>query len=168
MRYAGLKYNDIVDCFSGICVSYWCQGCPIRCPGCHNKETWDKDGGIEIDKQELINNIIDSIAASGIQRDFSVLGGEPLAPYNRQNTFDIIKAVKEKYQNIKIYLWTGYTYETIQKQEWFNDILNYIDYLIAGPYLEQYKDITLPLRGSTNQKIITVKDNDRINLSQKT
>ena len=58
MRYAGLIENDIVDSDDGICVSLWMQGCPHHCKGCHNPETWDFNGGIEIDREKLVENVI--------------------------------------------------------------------------------------------------------------
>lgn len=157
MKYAELKYNDIVDCPSGICVSYWCQGCPIHCKGCHNPQTWDFNGGMEIDRDELIKEIIEAISKNGIHRNFSVLGGEPLAPSNVYNTFEIIKAVKEVYPHIEIYLWTGYYLEDLP-EEIIDDIYKYVDILVEGPYDESKRDITLPMRGSSNQKIVYIKE----------
>ena len=157
MRCAGLKYNDIVDCPSGICVSYWCQGCPIHCKGCHNPQTWDFSGGKEIDRYELIKQIIDAISANGIQRNFSVLGGEPLTPLNVFDTFEIIKAIKEAYPHIEIYLWTGYYLEDLP-EEIRDDVYKYVDILVEGPYDESKRDITLPMRGSSNQKIVYIKE----------
>ena len=61
MRYAGLIENDIVDSDDGICVSLWMQGCPHHCKGCHNPETWDFNGGIEIDREKLVENVISSL-----------------------------------------------------------------------------------------------------------
>lgn len=156
MRYAGLKYNDIVDCPSGICVSYWCQGCPIHCKGCHNPQTWDFNGGMEIDRDKLIKEIIEAISKNGIHRNFSVLGGEPLAPLNVSDTFEIIKAVKEAYPHIEIYLWTGYYLEDLP-EEIRDDIYKYVDILVEGPYDESKRDITLPMIGSSNQKIVYIK-----------
>ena len=153
MKYAAIKYNDIVDCESGICVSYWCQGCPIRCDGCHNKQTWDFNGGIEIDRDELVNQIISAINANGIKRSFSVLGGEPMAIENVDNTLYIIKAVRKRYPKIKIYLWTGYVIEALSS-DIDKEIFSLVDVVIDGPYMKNQKDITLNLRGSSNQRVI--------------
>lgn len=79
MRYAGLKKNDIVDCEEGICVSLWTQGCPFHCKGCHNPETWDFMGGMKV-PHSIFKEINKAINENGIQRNFSVLGGEPLCP----------------------------------------------------------------------------------------
>lgn len=155
MKIADLKPNDIVDVDKGICVSLWMQGCPSHCPGCHNPQTWDPQGGIEIDINNLVRKIRDAISANGIKRNFSVLGGEPLAPYNLKNTANIIRYIRFIYPDIKIFLWTGYTIEKLDKKnEYIQSILTDIDILIDGPYIESLRDITLPLRGSSNQRIL--------------
>lgn len=159
MKIAGLKTNDVVDCKNGICVSLWAQGCPHKCFKCHNPETWNYNGGIEIPVDELIKQICTAISAYGVKRDFSILGGEPLCPENRQNILKIIWGIRHEYPNIKIYLWTGYTYEYLKdlKDVAIDNILNNIDVLIDGPYIDELRDITLPLRGSKNQRIIELK-----------
>ena len=155
MRIADLKSNDIVDIDKGICVSLWEQGCPLHCKNCHNPQTWNPEGGIQINLTDLLNNIYDAISANGITRNFSVLGGEPLAPYNLENTATIIENVRHKFPQIKIFLWTGYTYESLDlNNQYISSILSNINYLIDGPYLESQRDITLPLRGSSNQRIL--------------
>lgn len=155
MKYAGIKYNDIVDCDTGICVSFWTQGCPHRCAGCHNPQTWDFNTGEPI-PVDITSRIIKAISANGISRDFSVLGGEPLCPENLPLVAEVCGAVRQAYPHIKICLWTGYTYEELQerKDETTNYILSLVDILIDGRYEEDKRDITLPLRGSSNQRII--------------
>jgi anaerobic ribonucleoside-triphosphate reductase activating protein len=155
MRYSGIMPNDFID-GTGVSVSYWTQGCEKRCPGCQNPETWDFNGGAQIEIEDLIQKIIARISANGIIRNFSVLGGEPLAPQNRNNTQYIIARVREVYPDIKIYLWTGYTLEELQEENSviLNDILSRVDILIDGRYDETQRDITLPLRGSSNQRIL--------------
>ena len=151
MKYAGLIENDVIN-GEGISVSLWMQGCPHKCPGCHNPETWDENGGIEIEFKELKNKILKAISANNIQRNFSILGGEPFAKYNIFYTKEILKYIKEKFPNIKTYVWTGYTFEEIQN--WNDkDLLKNIDYLIEGRYIQKLRDITLKWRGSSNQRI---------------
>ena len=72
IRIADIKPNDIVD-GEGVCVSVWAQGCPHRCPGCHNPETWNFKGGTEYYQQELIDEIISLISKNGIKRNLSLL-----------------------------------------------------------------------------------------------
>lgn len=152
MRYADVKENDVVDCGEGICVSLWTQGCPHRCKGCHNPETWSFTGGKTIFTSTLISKIIKAIGANGIQRNFSVLGGEPLCPENARDVREICDAVKAAYPTIKIYVWTGYNYSDIK-----DELSDSMDILIDGPYVEEMRDITLPLRGSRNQRVIDLK-----------
>ena len=149
MRYAGLIENDIVDSDDGICVSLWMQGCPHHCKGCHNPETWDFNGGIEIDREKLVENVINSLTQNGVNRNFSILGGEPLAKENLEDTLYIINRIRNKFPKIKIYLWTGYTIENLKIKD-----LKKIDVIIDGLYDEKLRDVSLPLRGSSNQRIL--------------
>lgn len=153
MKYAGLKINDCVD-GDGIVVSFWTQGCPHRCPGCHNPETWDFNEGMEL-PNDIKGQIIKAISANGIMRNFSVLGGEPLCDENKELVDEIVTAVRITYPDIKIYLWTGYEYDTLIEKcdDNINHILNQIDILIDGPFVLAERDLTLELRGSHNQKI---------------
>lgn len=153
-RYNTIIPNDVVN-GEGVCVSFWVQGCPHRCKDCFNLETWDFDGGQEYTehtKWEILN----SISANGIDRNFSVLGGEPLAEENLNITEEIIKVVRIAYPHIKIFLWTGYTYEEliVSPHAQIKHILSMIDVLIDGQFEPNEKDLTLPLRGSRNQKVI--------------
>lgn len=159
MRYSTIKKNDIVN-GEDVCVSFWVQGCPLRCPGCHNASIWNFDGGKEFTPRTL-EEIISAISANGIQRNFSVLGGEPLCDENLFLTTLVIQEVRKAYPNIKIFVWTGYTYEDLIKKNdpHLNYIFDNIDYLIDGPYIESLRDITLHLRGSSNQRIIKLRKN---------
>ena len=88
------------------------------------------------------------------------MGGEPLCQENIFLTQMLIGNVKEKYPNIKIYLWTGYVYEDLvaQNKPKINWVLDHIDYLIDGPFILAERDITLPMRGSRNQRILNMKE----------
>lgn len=157
MRYAALKENDIVN-GEGVVVSLFMQGCPHHCHGCFNQETWDPQGGKEVDINKLIEKIENAISANGVIRNFSILGGEPFAPYNVRYTYYIVSQIREKYPNIKIYIWTGYYFDDIKDNKWVRNIIQDIDYIIDGPFEEDKKDITLKLRGSSNQHIIDIKE----------
>ena len=154
MKYAGLIKNDL-SAAPGTCVTFFTQGCPHRCRGCHNPESWDFDGGLEF-SPDVIKEITESISANGIERTFCIMGGEPLCQENLFLTTLIIKEVRAVYPNIKIYLWTGYTIEELKRKEnqRVEYILNNIDCLIDGPFIQQEKDTTLQMRGSRNQRII--------------
>lgn len=158
MRYAGIIKNDIAA-GEGVNVSFFVQGCPIHCPGCHNPQTWNFDGGKEF-KLETVNEIIDAIKANGIQRNLSIMGGEPLCKENLFLVNLIVSTVLEEFPDIKIYVWTGYTYEELldRNDQILNDLLKKIDYLIDGPFLLEERDITLAMRGSRNQRILNMKE----------
>lgn len=155
-RYAKLMKNDVVD-GKGVCVSLWMQGCPFHCFNCHNPETWDENGGYEA-TDDLIEEILCAIRENGIDRNFSVLGGEPLAVYNRKFVAKVIDAVRKKYPSIEIYVWSGYTYEDLvsMNDEDINTVLELSDFLIDGRYDDSIRDITLELRGSSNQRVISL------------
>lgn len=154
MNYAGLITNDFAN-GQGTCVSFWTQGCPHHCKGCHNPETWSFSGGESL-PLDIKGQIIKAISANGIQRNFSVLGGEPLCPENIEEVDRIIKAVRVAYPHIKIFVWTGYTLKELleRKDNFVNSILNHIDILIDGKYEDSERDITLRFRGSKNQRIL--------------
>lgn len=150
MRYAGLETNDIIN-GEGVCVSFWTQGCPHKCVGCHNPETWDYGEGLEL-PNDIRGQIIKAISANGLTRNFSVLGGEPLCKNNLALTLDIVSAVRIAYPGIKIFLWTGYTKEELDLEQ--AEVLKHIDVLIDGPFIQELRDTTLKLRGSSNQRVL--------------
>lgn len=153
-RYAGLITNDFANGM-GTCVSFWTQGCPHHCAGCQNPETWSFDGGKKL-PTNIRGQIIKAISANGIIRNFSILGGEPLCEENLEEVDQIITSVRTAYPHIKIFIWTGYTLEELQKTKNLHivNILSQIDVLIDGPFIQEEKDITLELRGSRNQRIL--------------
>ena len=159
MHIGGIVEDDIVDCDSGVAVSLFTAGCPHRCKGCHNSILWDYNYGEDEDIKEIISRLIYLIGKNDIQRQFSVLGGEPLCPENIEDVARIINEIRAKYPSIKIYVWTGYEFENLPDSEELKNILNNIDVLIDGPFIEELKDTRLKLRGSSNQHI-RLKSND--------
>lgn len=158
MRYAELKKNDVANA-PGIAVSFFTQGCPHHCKGCFNPETWSFDGGKEF-TYDTLEEIIDALTENGVKRSLCILGGEPLCEQNLFLTYLVISNVKEKLPNTKIYVWTGYLCEEIfmSSDAKIVGILNNIDYLIDGPFIESEKDLSLKMRGSRNQRVIDVKE----------
>lgn len=154
MKYSGIIRNDLAAA-PGVSVSFFTQGCPHRCKGCHNPETWDFNRGKEF-TYDVLNEIIEALGANGIKRNFCVMGGEPLCSENEFLTLLVIKTVKEKLPDTKIYIWTGYYYEDLIKKgsTHIKQILDMTDVLIDGPYIETERDTTLQMRGSSNQSII--------------
>ena len=157
MRYSGIIRNDLAAA-PGISVTFFTQGCPHRCKGCHNPETWVFDGGKEFTMQTF-EEIYEALVANGVQRNFCVMGGEPLCQENSFLTLLVLKEVRARFPKLKIYLWTGYYYDELLKSidVRIPQILELVDVLIDGPYIESKRDITLQMRGSSNQSIIDLQ-----------
>ncbi|WP_373599065.1 anaerobic ribonucleoside-triphosphate reductase activating protein [Paraclostridium bifermentans] len=161
MRFSKIKDNDIANGL-GITMSFWTQGCPHHCKGCFNKETWDYNSGKEFTDKDL-NYILTNINKNNIKRDLSILGGEPLCPENIEGVINLCKEFKRNYPEKIIYLWTGYNIENFNNTQ--KEILNYIDILVDGKFEEENKNLSIKLRGSSNQRVIDVKqylENDTV------
>ena len=158
MKYSGVIYNDITAA-PGLCVTFFTQGCPHQCHGCHNPQTWDFEGGIEF-TSDVLDKIIEGLTAQGINRSLCIMGGEPLCQENAFLTRLIIQEVRKHAPDTKIYIWSGYTYEQLKRSSdpHISDSLRLADVLIDGPYIEAERDITLPMRGSRNQRVIDLSE----------
>lgn len=152
MKYSGLILNDMAAA-PGVSVSFFVQGCPHRCKGCFNPETWSFTGGKEF-TNEVLEKIINGLTANGIERSLCILGGEPLCPENAPLTELVINEVKKKLPDVKVYIWTGYIYENIAERADLANILQQTHCLVDGPFILEERDITLKMRGSRNQRII--------------
>lgn len=159
MRYAGLIKDDTAA-GPGLCVTFFTQGCPHRCAGCHNTETWDFNGGMEF-HPDIIKEIVDALTNRGIKRNLCIMGGEPLCPENEFLTMLVVLEVKARVPDLQIYLWSGYTLdELMHRGKRVKDILQQVDFLIDGRFEEKLKDTSLKMRGSSNQQIIDMKTVD--------
>ena len=151
-----MKYLNILDCDLtnglGVRVTLFVSGCNHRCKGCHNPESWNPCNGKPFTK-EVRAKIIELLDRDYID-GLTLSGGDPLFPDNRDELTSLCKEVKEKFPNKSIWLWTGYLYEEIKDLE----IVNYLDVIVDGPYKEELRDITLPFRGSSNQRVIVLKE----------
>lgn len=158
MRYSGLIRNDLAAA-PGVSVSFFTQGCPHRCKGCHNPETWDFHGGKEF-TPKVLDEIYEALRANGLKRNFCIMGGEPLCEENLLLTLMVLTEVKNHFPDTKVYLWTGYYYDELKKrtEPKIERILEKVDVLIDGPYDENRRDLTLKMRGSSNQNIIELKN----------
>ena len=151
MRYAGLIKNDF-SAAPGISVSFFTQGCPHHCPGCHNPETWDFNGGKEF-TDDTINEILNLCNNSYIA-GLSILGGEPLHNKNIDASTKLAKAFKEKYPDKSIWIWTGFNFEDYVMDK---EITKYADFIVDGQFEEDNKNPKLLYSGSSNQRVINVK-----------
>ena len=161
MNYMKIKKYDIAN-GPGVRVSLFVSGCDFHCKGCFNEESWDKNAGNDFTKDK-IDEIIEFLRPDYIT-GLSILGGDPLMPYNRFSVSCIINKVREVYGDTKdIWLWTGFVYEDLLKIleqgnfPYLDFILSNIDVLVDGPFIESKKDLSLKWRGSSNQNINYLK-----------
>lgn len=160
MNYADIKTVDVQD-GEGIRVSLYVSGCHFHCKGCHNKEAWDFNYGKKFDEstEEYILELLNHSYISGL----SLLGGEPLEPVNQQGLVNLVKKVKEKFPDKNIWCYTGYDFEKdilqkmYKKFDFTKDLLDNIDIIVDGEFVEEKKLTNLKFRGSTNQRKIDVK-----------
>ena len=150
MRYFKVRSTDISN-GPGIRISIWVQGCSRHCPGCFNPETWDFNGG-KLFSQHAKEQFL-KLANDKDIVGFSILGGEPLQQGN--DMLDLVKSMKEEYPDKTIWMWTGYTYEELTDEQ--REIVNYIDVLVDGSFVESKKCPSKRFRGSSNQRIIDIK-----------
>ena len=150
MHYNRILKMDISN-GPGVRVSIFFQGCPFHCKNCFNQETWDFDDGKEFN-DDVIEHIIE-LSSKNYITGLSILGGEPMHKNNIQGTLKLAKKFKETFPNKTIWCWTGFLYDNIKNEE----VLNYIDVLIDGQFINDEFDPNLKWRGSRNQRIIDIK-----------
>lgn len=140
----------------GLRVVLWVAGCGHHCKDCQNPVTWDPDDGIPFgqrDKEELYEELKKDYI-SGIT--FS--GGDPFYPGNRADVKDLMQSIKHDFPNKTIWVYTGYTWEEVMQDPTMSSMMGYIDVLVDGKFVPKLKDVNYPWAGSTNQKIIDVKN----------
>ena len=150
MNYAKIRKLDVTN-GEGIGVSLFVQGCQFHCKNCFNKVTWDFDGGKKFTKDTL-NTIISLLNDEHIKR-FSILGGEPLAEKNMYDVLQTIIEIRKNVTDIIIWVYTGYTFEEVKQLEYGKEILDNVDTIVDGRYVDELRDLTLKFRGSSNQNI---------------
>ncbi len=156
MRYNLIRKMDISN-GPGVRVSIFMQGCSFHCKNCFNPETWDFEGGQEF-TEDTINKVLELSDKKEV-KGLSILGGEPMHPTNIEGTTKLAKTFKEKYPEKNIWAWSGFKYEDIKD----NDVFNYIDVLVDGQYKDELHDPTLKWRGSSNQRVIDIKESKKQN-----
>ena len=156
MRYAAIRPLDISN-GEGLGVALFTQGCNRHCKGCFQPETWDFEAGQEF-TQETKEKLFKYLRQPGVTR-FTLLGGEPLEDCNLFEISKLINLIKRDFPNIVIWVYSGYTKEELEQRaansniKWLQFILDNIDVLVDGPFIEEEKDLSLEWRGSRNQKI---------------
>lgn len=151
MRFAQIRDIDIAN-GPGIRVSLYVQGCHRHCPGCFNEETWNFSGGKTYGQEEEddLVRLINRPHIAGL----TVLGGEPMEKENRPDVLKLLKRVKQDCPNKNIWVYTSFLYEEVENFE--EPILDYVDVLVDGMFIEKLKDPRLHFRGSSNQRLIDV------------
>ena len=156
MNYAQLRPIDVAN-GPGVRVSLFVSGCTHACPGCFNPEAWDFGYGQPFTQIEA-EQVLDALAKPYV-KGFSLLGGEPFHPRNQKAVLDLVRQVRERFPNKDIWCYTGYLYEDLLADrvgEYGRALLEQLDVLVDGPFIEAQKDLTLRFRGSANQRIIDV------------
>lgn len=151
MNYHNITKEDMLN-GDGIRVVLWVSGCEHHCKNCHNPITWEKDSGLPFDDkaEDELFEALDKPFISGIT--FS--GGDPLMPYNRDETMRLVKKCRKLYPDKTIWIYTGYHFEEVKDIEG----LDMIDILAEGPFIEDLKDNNIPWVGSKNQRVINIKE----------
>ena len=160
MNYGEIKKNDIAN-GEGVRVSLFVSGCSHHCKGCFNEEAWDfKFGKPFIEETE--DEILAALSPDYI-KGLSLLGGEPFEKQNQQVLLPLLRKVKNSFPHKNIWCYTGYLMDRELLQDsrarckYTDEMLQYIDVLVDGEFVEELKDISLAFRGSSNQRIIDVQ-----------
>ena len=159
-NYSKIKTFDIAN-GEGIRTSIFFIGCEHYCKNCFNSELWDFNVGQSFTKEVYESKIKPTMNEhiTGI----SILGGEPLHHNNITATFNLVKWFKEDFPKKTIWLWSGYTWEELTSKSNSNykiniGILNNIDVLVDGKYVDELRDISLKWCGSSNQRVINIQE----------
>ena len=160
MHYGAIKNRDIAN-GAGVRVTLFVSGCRNKCKGCFQPETWDFDYGNEFTK-ETEDELISLMEPSYIQ-GLTILGGDPFEPENQRALLPFILRLRRECPSKDIWMFSGYTYEELTGGnphcaiETTKEILQNIDVLIDGRFVEKLRNLSLQFRGSSNQRIIDVK-----------
>lgn len=158
MKVASITTCDINN-GSDVRCTVWISGCSHKCPGCHNPELADYDFG----KYKLLSPEIFESIEQELNKDYingiTFSGGDPLdqSPRSIRELTTMLGWIKEHWPNKSIWVYTGGLIEDLMKIPTMLSVLSFIDVLVDGPFILEKRDITIPFRGSTNQRIIDVQ-----------
>lgn len=152
----GVERSSVVD-GEGIRYVVFGSFCLHRCKGCHNSNLWDRDSGIKTSISAIYNNIL----AQPGNPNVTFSGGDP---FFQAKAFTTLASKIKNNTNKTIWCYTGFTYESLIESpaKEFHELLSYIDVLVDGRYVEELRDITLPFRGSSNQRIIDLNETRKV------
>ena len=158
MNYGNIKDKDIAN-GEGIRVSLFVSGCTHHCKNCFNPETWDFNYGnpFTTEVEDKILTMLEPAYIKGI----TLLGGEPMEPNNQRALLPFVKRIREKFGTTKtIWSFTGFVYDKDlitggrAHTEVTDELMQNLDVLVDGPFVESLKNLSLKFRGSSNQRII--------------
>ena len=147
IRVLDIKFGTSVDGV-GLRTSIYCSGCENCCPGCHNPQSWDENGGVEMDVEELFRQVEDA------DMNVTFTGGDPML--HPEGFTRLAQMIKERTCK-NIWCYTGYRFEDLLEHTTRRALLVECDVLVDGRYVESERDTSLHFRGSRNQRIIDVK-----------
>ncbi len=162
MNYANIKPYDTAN-GQGVRVSLFVSGCTHHCKGCFNPETWDFRYGNEY-TQEIEDKIIDACKHEYI-KGLSLLGGEPFEKANQPSLAKLLKRFRKEFPQKDVWCYSGYTFDkdlvpggSVWLPPYTQEMLEIIDFLVDGEFVEEKKNLRLKFRGSENQRVINVKE----------
>lgn len=155
MNYSAIFYDDMKN-GSGLRVTLFVNGCEHKCKGCQNPSTHDPCGG-ELFDDNALNRIIKHLNHDYIS-GLTLSGGDPLYPSNREDIYNLINIIKIKFPDKNIWLYTGYTFEAIMKDDLMKKIASKVDIIVDRKFKLDKLDANYPWAGSTNQRVIDVKE----------
>lgn len=155
MNYIKITKCDIANGL-GVRVVLWVSGCSLHCKECHNPETWDFCAGKPFDdiaKKELF----DALSKPWV-KGITLSGGHPLEPENSGTVYELLREIRQKFPNKDVWLYTGYhlNWEDFRYPSRICHLLALCDIIVDGPFILEQRDLTLPFRGSRNQRLIDV------------
>ena len=161
MYYGEIKNCDIANGI-GVRVSLFVSGCTNRCPHCFQPQTWDFEYGRTFtqETEELLLRLLEPAHINGL----TLLGGEPFEPANQRALLPFVQRVRERFPGKTVWAFTGFTLEELRREgsyprcEATDGLLALLDVLVDGRFEEEKKDISLRFRGSSNQRLIDMKE----------
>ena len=147
IRVLDIKYGTSVDGI-GLRTSIYCAGCQNHCPGCHNPQSWDENGGEPIKIDELFKHIVDA------DMNVTFTGGDPML--HPEGFIELAQMIKNN-TNKNIWCYTGYKFEDLIQHPTRRKLVELCDVIVDGPYIESERDLSLHFRGSRNQRVIDVQ-----------
>lgn len=146
---ADLQPDSVVD-GEGVRTVLWTQGCPHACKGCHNPQTHSFDGGALVD----VDYIIEELKTIKNQDGITLSGGDPVCQSDA--CYEIAKAAHE--MGLNVWCYSGFTFEKMLLNPKHRRLLDQVDVLVDGKYVEEERSLNLYFRGSRNQRIIDVQE----------